>query len=53
MNNSAMSDFASFAPGYAQRRPQLVWNRIIADTETPVSAMLKLGRGGSGAFLLE
>ena len=48
-----MSDFNSFAPGYAARRPQLVWHRIIADTETPVSAMLKLGRGGSGAFLLE
>lgn len=48
-----MSDFDRFTLGYAQRRPQLVWNRIIADTETPVSAMLKLGRGGSGAFLLE
>ncbi len=48
-----MSDFDSFALGYAQRRPQLVWNRIIADTETPVSAMLKLGHAGSGAFLLE
>lgn len=34
-------------------RPQLLWTRIVADTETPVSAMLKLGREGSGAFLLE
>jgi anthranilate synthase component 1 len=34
-------------------RPQLIWTRIVADTETPVSAMLKLGNEGSGAFLLE
>ena len=31
----------------------MVWIRIVADTETPVSAMLKLGTPGSGAFLLE
>jgi anthranilate synthase component 1 len=40
---------AALAAGTAQ----LVWARIVADTETPVSAMLKLGRTGSGAFLLE
>ena len=34
-------------------RAQLIWTRIVADTETPVSAMLKLGGEGSGAFLLE
>ncbi|WP_439546039.1 anthranilate synthase component I family protein [Sandarakinorhabdus sp.] len=34
-------------------QPQLIWTRIVADTETPVSAMLKLGSEGSGAFLLE
>ena len=34
-------------------RPQLVWQRIVADTETPVAAMLKLAEPGSGAFLLE
>ncbi len=31
----------------------LVWTRRIADLETPVSAMLKLGAGKSGVFLLE
>lgn len=34
-------------------RPFLVHRSIIADTETPVSAMLKLGQSGRGDFLLE
>jgi len=33
--------------------PRLVWQRIVADTETPVGAMLKLAKPGEGAFLLE
>ncbi len=32
---------------------RLVWRRIVADTETPVSAMLKLMVPGRGDFLLE
>ncbi len=44
---------AAFADIYAAGRPQMVWRKVIADTETPVSAMLKLGTPGSGAFLLE
>ncbi|MGI4876322.1 MAG: hypothetical protein ACRYG4_02415, partial [Janthinobacterium lividum] len=44
---------AEFAETYAAGRPQMVWCKVIADTETPVSAMLKLGTPGSGAFLLE
>jgi anthranilate synthase component 1 len=40
---------AALAAGQAQ----LIHTRILADTETPVSAMLKLGQSGSGAFLLE
>ncbi len=46
-------DRASACAALAEGRPQLLWTRIVADTETPVSAMLKLGREGSGAFLLE
>ena len=46
-------DRAAFAQGYATGAGQLVWTRIVADTETPVSAMLKLGRPESGGFLLE
>ncbi len=40
---------AALAAGAAQ----LVWTRIVADTETPVSAMLKLGTPQGGSFLLE
>ncbi len=32
---------------------QIVWRRVVADTETPVSAMLKLIEPGRGDFLLE
>ncbi len=51
---------SAIAPGRAEAvaalaagKAQLIWTRIVADTETPVSAMLKLGSEGSGAFLLE
>ncbi len=44
---------ADFARVYEAGKPQLVWTRRISDTETPVSAMLKLGKAGSGAFVLE
>ncbi len=34
-------------------KPALVWRRMIADTETPVSAMLKLSDSERGDFILE
>jgi len=34
-------------------RPALVWRRLIADTETPVGAAMKLIEPGRGDFLLE
>ena len=37
----------------AAGRPSLVWRRLIADTETPVGAALKLFEPGRGDFLLE
>ena len=53
-NNRRISpDRAAAVAALAAGRPQLIWTRIVADTETPVSAMLKLGSEGSGAFLLE
>jgi anthranilate synthase component 1 len=50
--------FDAFAPGYAEGRAQLVYTRLVADLETPVSAFLKLGfdnesGGKDNAFLLE
>jgi anthranilate synthase component 1 len=46
-------DFAEFSKLYAQGEPQAVWTRLIADLETPVSAMLKLAHDQPMAFLLE
>ena len=37
----------------AQGKPALVWARLIADTETPVGAALKLFEPERGDFLLE
>ncbi len=36
-----------------QGKPALIWRRQVADTETPVSAALKLMEGERGDFLLE
>ena len=43
----------SFAKNYAAGRPQVVWTELVADLETPVSAMLKLAAGQRYSFLLE
>src|SRR3984957_6326107 len=45
--------FDDFALGYASGRAQLLYTRLVADMETPVSAFLKLGEGKDNAFLLE
>ena len=37
----------------AQGKPALVWREVVADTETPVSAALKLFEDGRGDFVLE
>ena len=47
------ADFPSFEARYRSGRPQLVWTTLVADLETPVSAMLKLSAGRSHCFLLE
>ena len=45
--------YEDFAATYAAGRPSLVSTRLVADLETPVSAMLKLADGLANAFLLE
>jgi len=42
-----------FAAGYAAGRNQIVWTRLAADLDTPVSLMLKLAGAGTNAFVLE
>ena len=42
-----------FRQAYESGRPQVVWTSLVADLETPVSAMLKLADGQPNSFLLE
>jgi len=46
-------DFDTFEVAYNARKPQVVWTRLVADLETPVSAMLKLCGDDPNTFLLE
>ena len=45
--------FEDFARGWAEGRNQLVWTRLAADLDTPVSLMLKLGEARADTFMLE
>jgi anthranilate synthase component I len=46
-------DYDTFALAYEKGESQVVTTRLVADLETPVSAMLKLGRNSRYSFLLE
>ena len=46
-------DFPSFARRYDEGAPQVAWTRLVADLETPVSAMLKVAHDRPNSFLLE
>ena len=50
---SLAPDFENFARIYQAGQPQILFRRLVADLETPVSAFLKLGEGLENAFLLE
>ncbi len=52
-DGSPSPDFDAFRAIYAAGRPQVVAARIVADLETPVSAMIKLAEGRPYSFLLE
>jgi anthranilate synthase component 1 len=45
--------FEDFKTGYEKGRPSVVWTTLVADLDTPVSALMKLGRGAPMSFLLE
>ncbi len=46
-------DFAIFEAGWNAGRNQLVWTRLAADLDTPVSLMLKLTAARKDSFVLE
>jgi anthranilate synthase component 1 len=45
--------FPGFAARYDKGEPQVVWTRLVADLETPVSAYLKIAERRAMSFLLE
>ncbi len=49
----SLPDFSSFSRAYEAGTAQIVWTRLVADLETPVSAMVKLGHGIDNIFLFE
>jgi anthranilate synthase component I len=49
----ADQSFDRFAKGYDAGRAQIVFQRIVADLETPIGAYLKLSEGRHNTFLLE
>jgi anthranilate synthase component I len=50
---SASIDFEPFAKAYEAGEAQVLWTTLVADLETPVSAMLKLAGDEPYSFLLE
>ena len=46
-------DFAAFSEGYEAGRNQILWTRLPADLDTPVSLMLKLAEAQPFSFVLE
>jgi anthranilate synthase component 1 len=46
-------EFDAFARIHAEGRAQILYTRLVADLETPVSAFLKLAEGRENAFLFE
>ena len=50
---TAQPDLAEFCAAYEAGQPQIVWTSLVADLETPVSAMLKLAEGRPYSCLLE
>ncbi len=48
-----LPDFDTFRSGYELGRNQVVWTRLAADLDTPVSLMLKLAGATRHSFMLE
>lgn len=51
--NAANPPYAAFEARYSRGEAQVVYTRLVADLETPVSAYLKIAEGRPMSFLLE
>ncbi len=45
--------YDAFAPGFEAGNNQVVWTKLVADLDTPVSLMLKLAQARKDSFMLE
>lgn len=45
--------FSEFQDQFKDGKSQILWTTLVADLETPVSAMMKLAEGKANSFLLE
>ena len=50
---SVQPELDAFSRVYEAGKPQIVFTKLVADLETPVSAYLKLADGRANSFLLE
>ena len=48
-----LPEFTDFESSYAKGENQVVWTRLVADLDTPVSLMLKLAGNQDNTFMLE
>jgi anthranilate synthase component 1 len=48
-----LPEYDAFREGFEAGRNQIVWTRLAADLDTPVSLMLRLAGAGKHAFMLE
>jgi len=48
-----LPDYDTFAAKFAAGENQVVYTRLTADLDTPVSVMLKLNGAGTNSFMLE
>src|SRR5579859_3584026 len=48
-----LPDFPAFAEAHGRGEAVLVWTTLVADLETPVSALMKLADGRPNSFLFE
>ncbi len=50
---SLLPEFSDFEPAYKAGLSQVVYTRLVADLDTPVSLMMKLAQAGKNSFMLE
>ncbi len=53
LDSRIFPEIEEFKENFVQNKSQILWTRLVADLDTPVSALLKLQQAGQNCFLLE